>query len=79
MPTMTHLPVSSSVSLAEDFEAERHWSAGTVATIVDTYGDAGAAVEIVDDEGYTLDVFDVPWAILRPAAADAIVPHHHSG
>ncbi|MFZ2050429.1 MAG: hypothetical protein WAU69_05795 [Solirubrobacteraceae bacterium] len=49
------------VALAEDFGG---WPAGTEGTLVRTYP-GEASVEIMDDEGRTLDAPIVPYTLLR--------------
>jgi hypothetical protein len=46
------------------------WPAGTEGTVLETK-DSRALVEIADDRGHTLDIVEIPTALLRPLA----VPH----
>jgi hypothetical protein len=58
---MVALEPHSRVELIAD---TANWSAGTVGTVVDSYS-GGVTIEVVDDDGYTLGLFDAPIANVR--------------
>jgi hypothetical protein len=64
MSTLTTLPLYSVARLTSELHG---WPAGTVGTIVEDYGEAGAEFEIADSEGMTLGLFGVAWSALERA------------
>lgn len=76
MSPVADMTIFSPVLLDHALEGEQSWPAGTLATVVDTYDERGAAIEIVDDEGYTLDLIDVPWGVIVPAPPGSTAPRH---
>jgi hypothetical protein len=73
MTSMTELPVYSSVRIVQPLEGDRAWPPGTVGVVVESYGAAGAAVEIIDREGYTVDLVEAPWSALDGVEGETAV------
>jgi hypothetical protein len=57
-------PQAAYLAVVELREARGEWPAGTIGTVVEVSAD-GALVEIVDEDGRTLELLSVPHAALR--------------